>query len=109
MTMTTTADMPEALDVFEQQTRVEKEKLARVQERQRLVDGIATVMGTKQGRDVIRWVLKLTGLYQSLSVGDSLQMAVLSGRRDVGLEVLRMLNSAVPELVLLMNKEENNG
>ena len=73
----------------------------------RLSTDINSVMNTEQGRRTMAGVLSVTGYTKSLSVSNALLMANLSGRRDVGLEVLRKLQQVCPELVTKMNEEAN--
>lgn len=73
--------------------------------RKRLDNAIKTIMATQEGRRVLSWVLGFAGLEASLSVCDSIKMAVLSGRRDVGLDISSRLRAVCPELVSLMEKE----
>lgn len=72
-------------------------------------NAIKSVMGSKEGRETLAWILSLTGQDESVTSNDALRMATLSGRRDVGLEVLRTLNRVAPEQVLTMYKEQNDG
>ena len=76
--------------------------------RKRLDNSIKTIMATKEGRRVMSWVLGFSGLNVSLSVFDSLKMAVLSGRRDVGLDISSRLGAVCPDLVTLMEKESQD-
>ena len=54
---------------------------------------------------VMSWVLSLSALNSSISVSDSLRMAVLSGRRDVGLEIVKKVRALCPEFLAELNKE----
>ena len=72
-------------------------------------NAVKSVMATKEGRETLSWVLNMTGQDESVTSNDALRMATLSGRRDVGLEILRYLNRVAPEQVLTMYKEQNDG
>lgn len=92
-------------DVFVEQ---EQEAKRREQDRQnelRLKNALYSVLSTEQGQLVMAWVLSHTGQNSSISVSDSLRMAVLSGRRDVGLEITKKLRALCPELLEKLNKE----
>lgn len=92
-------------DVFVEQ---EQEAKRREQDRQnelRLKNALYSVLSTEQGQLVMAWVLSHTGQNSSISVSDSLRMAVLSGRRDVGLEITKKLRTLCPELLEKLNKE----
>lgn len=92
-------------DVFVEQ---EQEAQRREQDRQnelRLKNALYSVLSTEQGQLVMVWVLSHTGQNSSISVSDSLRMAVLSGRRDVGLEITKKLRALCPELLEKLNKE----
>ncbi len=98
--------MPTALnDVFdEQEQRAERREQDRQREL-RLKNALDSVLSTEQGQLVMAWVLSLTGQNTSISVSDSLKMAVLSGRRDVGLEITKKLRALCPEHLEKLNKE----
>ena len=75
------------------------------QQQKRLDNALRSVMGTKEGRKAVSWMLGFTAQDQSISFNDSIKMAIASGRRDVGLDILSRLRAVCPELVALMDKE----
>lgn len=96
---------PTLNDVFVEQ---EQEAKRREQDRQnelRLKNALYSILSTEQGQLVMAWVLSHTGQNSSISVSDSLRMAVLSGRRDVGLEITKKLRALCPEFLEKLNKE----
>lgn len=92
-------------DVFDEQELQAKRREQDRQNELRLKNALVSVLSTEQGQQVMAWVLSLTGQDTSLSVSDSLRMAVLSGRRDVGLEISKKLRAYCPELLDKLNKE----
>lgn len=96
-------------DIFKEiETKAQTEKFAKEQfeEEER---SIKAVLKTKEGRRTLSWILGLCGLDVSITSGDALLTASLSGRRDVGLALSSRLRSVDFELFQLMLKEENSG
>lgn len=94
--------------IFEQEEQAKRDAEESRQSILKLHDALKSVMATEHGRLSVSWILSLTGQRDSLSVRDAMQMAVLSGRRDVGLQVLRKLNDICPERVDQMLVEERD-
>lgn len=95
----------ERLHVFAQAKARQEQADDRKQAQKRLANSIRSVMSSREGRRTIRWILDVTAHEQSVSNSDALLMAISSGRRDVGIEVLRRLKTLCPESVILMDKE----
>ena len=92
-------------DIFdEMESKAALEERAR-QDELRLKNALQTVLSLQEGRLVFAWVLSHSSLNSSISVPDSLRMAMLSGRRDVGLEISNKLRALCPELLEKLNKE----
>lgn len=95
----------QALDVFEEQElrkgRADQDK----QQELRLKNALETILSTGHGVLVMKWVLGHCGLNSSLSVADTHRMCVLSGRRDVGLEITKKIRALCPEFLEKLNKE----
>lgn len=92
-------------DVFDEQDRAQALAEKDRQNELRLKNALYSVLSTEQGQLVMSWVLSLSALNSSISVSDSLRMAVLSGRRDVGLEIVKKVRTLCPELLAELNKE----
>ena len=75
----------------------------------RLKLAVKRLLKTSDGRAFIWYVLSLCELYSSTFTGNSTTF-YREGKRDIGLEILRLLEevdpTAYPRLILLMQKEE---
>lgn len=98
-----------ATGIFDDLEKAEKRAAEAKVEAKRLANAIQSVMATPQGRLTVSWILSLTGQNDSLSSSDAMLMSNLSGRRDVGLQVLRKLRDVCPVLVDTMFVEERDG
>jgi hypothetical protein len=78
-------------------------------QRKREDDAIASVLATKQGREVLAWILSMTHLSSSTSAQDALTLAALSAQRDIGLEIVSRLEDVDFDMVQLMQKELRDG
>ena len=78
-------------------------------QRKREDDAIASVLATKQGREVLAWILSMTHLSSSTSAQDALTLAALSAQRDIGLEIVSRLEDVDFDMVQLMQKEQRDG
>lgn len=87
----------------EPQVKRANSKVRRREEQQRAA--FRAVMQTVQGRQVMWELLCGCKCYHSISSTDPLQMAILSGRRDVGLELAASLLKADENAYELMSKE----
>ena len=96
---------PALNDVFDEQDRAQARAEKDRQNELRLKNALYSVLSTEQGQLVMSWVLSLSALNSSISVSDSLRMAVLSGRRDVGLEIAKKVRALCPEFLAELNKE----
>jgi hypothetical protein len=63
------------------------------------------MLGTPEGRVVMRWVAAASGYYAKTGWGEGLEYR--SGRRDFGAEFLGKCNEVAPEMVALSLKERN--
>lgn len=95
-------------DVFDEQELQAKRREQDRQNELRLKNALYSVLSAEHGQLVMAWVLSLTGQNSSISVTDALRMAVLSGRRDVGLEITNKLRALCPELLDKLNKVSTN-
>ena len=96
---------PTLNDVFEEREQAEARAEKDRQRELRLKNALVSVLSTEQGQLGMSWVLSYSSLDSSISVNDSLRMAVLSGRRDVGLEITKKLRALCPEFLEKLNKE----
>lgn len=78
-------------------------------QRKREDDAIASVLATKQGREVLAWILSMTHMSSSTSAQDALTLAALSAQRDIGLEIVSRLEDVDFDMVQLMHKEMRDG
>lgn len=92
-------------DVFAEMEEREALKEKAKAQRTRENNSIASVLATKQGREVFSWILSLTHMTTSTSAQDALTLAALSAQRDIGLEILARLEEVDFDRVLLMQKE----
>ena len=90
-------------DVFAELDELEAQKEKAKAQRKRENNAIASVLATKQGREVFSWILSLTHLDSSTYANDAL--AALSAQRDIGLEIKARLEEVDFNQVLLMQKE----
>ena len=74
-------------DVFAELDELEAQKEKAKAQRKRENNAIASVLATKQGREVFSWILSLTHLDSSTYANDALTLAALSAQRDIGLEI----------------------
>ena len=79
------------------------------EQRKREDDAIASVLATKQGREVLAWILSMTHMSSSTSAQDALTLAALSAQRDIGLEIVSRLEDVDFDMVQLMQKEMRDG
>lgn len=94
--------------VFSEAKAREKQADDRKQNAKRLTNALRLVMASPEGRRAVRWILDTSGVDLSVSTSDPHMMAIASGRRDVGLEVLKRLKTICPESVYLMEKERTD-
>ena len=92
-------------DVFAELDELEAQKEKAKAQRKRENNAIASVLATKQGREVFSWILSLTHLDSSTYANDALTLAALSAQRDIGLEIKARLEEVDFTQVLLMQKE----
>lgn len=87
------------------------EKQAReAQERQRAerdaeAADIVWIMGSKQGRRVVRRLLSQARVFQSVFDTNAMAMAFAEGRRNQGLKLLDLVNTHCPQLYPVMMRE----
>ena len=88
------ATLPADPGIFaELQAKEELERKRKLEEK-RLDNAFASVLSTSSGRKVLNWILRLTGLEESCTSTDPMQMMALSARRDIGLQIRTRLKSA---------------
>lgn len=63
-------------------------------ERERQLEELRTILSTEGGRYFLWRVLAVTGIFHSNSDPDTVRMAIKSGRRDVGLEIMHEIIQA---------------
>lgn len=70
-------------------------------------DDIRWLMGTEQGRRVMRKLLERTGVFRLSYTGNS-QTFFNEGQRNIGLPYFGMVTEHCPDEYILMMKEQNN-
>jgi hypothetical protein len=72
-----------------------------------LCENVRMLLATRQGKDFVWHVLGLCNLYTSTFTGNS-QTFYLEGKRDVGLDILKLLEDADPTIYpkLILDKQE---
>ena len=91
--------------IFAEQERIKKEAEESAR-REALVDAeFAKIMKSAGGRKALRWILGVAGTYGSVTSVEPYRMAILSGRRDVGLALSQRLARADAELFGILLKE----
>ena len=72
---------------------------------EQLLDTFRVALGHEPTRKLLRWVLDQTGMFGTAYTGDSAATFYREGRRDVGLEIVAMVNQIDPyEFVRLMKE-----
>ena len=85
---------------------LDDQELAKAKEKEdRIKSSLLRVLSTREGRRVMAMVLDLTGYFGSVSQIDPIQMAVSSGRRDVGVQLYGLLEELHPDLLDKLLKE----
>lgn len=70
----------------EMEAEAERTRLVE-QEQIKFRNALATVLSSYEGRQVIAWVLDITGMHETCSSRDAMAMMYRSARRDVGLDI----------------------
>lgn len=94
--------------IFEEEKRKEREREEASRKAKDLDIALASVMSTKAGRSAVAWMISVTACDASITCDNALRMAAMSGRRDVGLQILSRLRAACPMAVDLMIKEQRD-
>jgi len=80
-----------------------EESRAQRKARKKLKDAVKTALQNEDTRYFVRWLLDTAGIYNTS------QDAITAGRRDLGLEVVAMLNDIDPyEYVRLMKESADD-
>lgn len=88
-----------------EQKKVNDEKEIR-QEWLKLLDDMRWILSTPKGRRVIWWLLGIAGVFRiSFAPKDSNQTSFNEGSRDIGLRLLRVVQSANPKAYSQMEDE----
>lgn len=95
--------------IFDDLEKAEKRAAEAKVEAKLLETALQSVMASEQGRLSVSWILSLTGQNDSITSSDAMLMSNLSGRRDVGLQILRKLRDVCPASVDQMFVEERDG
>lgn len=71
-------------------------------------ENFKTIMKTRQGKEVIWYILSMTGIYSSSLDQEVNNMAFMEGRRSIGLAIIDMMMSIDPTLYprLLLEKAD---
>lgn len=79
-------------------------------ETKRLIQtGLVECMRTPASRAAMAWLLKTTGVNESVTSTDPMRMMQASAKRDVGLALRDALLEACPEKYAQMMREDSNG
>lgn len=103
--------MSDEFDSFDEEQDIERQNKISI-ERERQLEEIKQVMSTAGGRYLMWRILGWCGVYHSTSSTDTTLMAILSGKRDIGLELILELMRTDVKLYNLMNiegKERDDG
>lgn len=95
------------LGIFEELDEEQKLNEGRKAQQQKLKNAINTVMGMKEGRYMVAWILGVTELDESTTSLNPMAMMQRSARRDVGLEILQTLRDVCPELLQTLLAEKD--
>lgn len=87
------------MDAREQAEKKEAEAFRRIQA------GLVECMGTPASRAAVAWLLRLTGVDESVTSVDPMRMMQASAKRDVGLALREALLEACPERFAQMQRE----
>lgn len=91
--------------IFAEQERLKKEA-EEAAKREALIDAeFAKIMKSAGGRKALRWILEMAGTYDSVTSVEPYRMAILSGRRDVGVMLAQRLDRADARLFGILLKE----
>ena len=104
-----TLEGDEMPDFFRMQEEAEKRRKAERDRRRQLDLDAQSVMSSKGGRRFVMRILELCRLDESVTNREPLMMAMLSGRRDAGIEVRDWIEAACPDLFDVMRKECRDG
>lgn len=97
---------PDPLDLQAQAAeKAEADKKSRIAT-QRVDDDLKEIMGTVSGRRFIWSLLERAGVFRLSFNTNALTMALNEGNRNLGLQLFNQIQSACPELYLVMTKEQ---
>ena len=91
-------------DLLDDQELAKKAK----EKEDRLKSSLLRVLSTREGRRVMAMVLDISGFFGSVSQTEPIQMAVSSGRRDVGVQLYGLLDELHPDLLDKLLKERRD-
>jgi len=91
--------------MYEEDELTDKERKRQERIQQRRYNDVNKVMSIPEGRRVIWDILCSCGIYRSSYSENCNQMAMLEGRRQVGLELLTEIDSNHKELSIKMQRE----
>jgi hypothetical protein len=74
-------------------------------ERERQLEELRVILETSGGRNLLWRVLSWCGVYNSTSATDPIYMAILSGKRDIGLQLLVDIMESDPTAYIKMQAE----
>ena len=94
---------PEPFNAADVQAVAERKRKADRSETKRLA-ALRTVMGTKEGRRYVWWLLDQCGVFRTSFTGNSTTF-FNEGQRNVGLILMGDVNAACPEQYLVMINE----
>lgn len=104
-----TIDDEESGDYFAIAERRLREDRERQEADKRIAQDALSVMQTEAGRRFVSWVLQVCRVGLSVSDLDQTMAAMLSGRRDAGLEIESVIRAASFDLYIRMLQEQHNG
>lgn len=93
---------------FDSEQEATKAKIAKTRElqRMRLLDDVKWVLSTAKGRRFIWWFWGLCGTFSESYVSkDTTQTAYNEGKRNIGLQILLLVNEANSEAFAQMQKD----
>lgn len=86
--------LPTDPGIFAELAAKQEQDKERKLEEKRLDNALSSVLSTESGKRVLRWILDLSGVEESCTSTDAMQMMALSARRDLGLQIKARVRSA---------------
>ena len=76
------------------------------EKRRRIKTGLVECMSSPASRAAVAWLLRITGVDESVTSADPMRMMQASAKRDVGLALRTALLEACPDKYAMMMRED---